>query len=91
MAEVAEKTHYVVQVGSKGRVVLPAEVREALGLREGERLLFTVEPEGTVRVEPLRKVVEEVYGLFRNLAPGVSLVEELIRERREEARREELE
>ncbi|WP_105318329.1 AbrB/MazE/SpoVT family DNA-binding domain-containing protein [Thermus tenuipuniceus] len=90
MVGAKKKAHYVVQVGSKGRVVLPAEVREALGLREGERLLSTVEPEGTVRVEPLRKAVEEVYGLFRNVAPGVSLVEELIRERREEARREEL-
>lgn len=40
----------------------------------------------------MRKVVEEVYGLYKDLVPpGVSLVEELIRERREEARREELE
>lgn len=90
MVGIKKKTHYVVQVGSKGRVVLPAEVREAWGLREGERLLLSVEPEGTVRVEPLRKVVEEVYGLFRNVAPGVSWVEELLQERREEARREEL-
>ncbi len=91
MGSTAEKTHFLVQVGSKGRVVLPAEVREALDLKEGERLLLTLEPEGGIRVEPLRKVVEETYGILGHLAPGVSLVEELIRERREEARKEEAE
>ncbi|TBH21194.1 MULTISPECIES: AbrB/MazE/SpoVT family DNA-binding domain-containing protein [Thermus] len=92
MGQVLEKTHYVLQVGSKGRVVLPAEVRAALGVGEGERLLLTLESDGTVSLKPMRKVVEEVYGLYKDLVPpGVSLVEELIRERREEARREELE
>ncbi|WP_243031774.1 AbrB/MazE/SpoVT family DNA-binding domain-containing protein [Thermus altitudinis] len=91
MGATTEKTHFLVQVGSKGRVVLPAEVREALHLKEGERLLLTLEPEGGIRVEPLRKVVEETYGILGHLAPGVSLVEELIRERREEARKEEAE
>ena len=99
MGATAEKTHFLVQMGSKGRVVLPVEVREALDLKiaptgltkEGERLLLTLEPEGRIRVKPLRKVVEESYGILGHLAPGVSLVEELIRERREEARKEEAE
>ncbi|WP_423247874.1 AbrB/MazE/SpoVT family DNA-binding domain-containing protein, partial [Thermus altitudinis] len=33
MGSTAEKTHFLVQVGSKGRVVLPAEVREVLDLK----------------------------------------------------------
>ncbi|WP_243028717.1 AbrB/MazE/SpoVT family DNA-binding domain-containing protein [Thermus albus] len=91
MGASAEKTHFLVQVGSKGRVVLPAEVREALDLMEGERLLLTLEPEGGIRVEPLRKVVEETYGILGHLAPGMSLVEELIRDLWEEAWKEEAE
>ncbi|NER33225.1 MAG: hypothetical protein F6J93_03985 [Oscillatoria sp. SIO1A7] len=35
-----------------------------------------------------RQQVEKVQGIFKDIAPGVSLAEELIRERREEARRE---
>ena len=36
-------------------------------------------------------MVGETYGILGHLAPGVNLVEELIRERREEARKEEAE
>ncbi|MDM7324086.1 MAG: AbrB/MazE/SpoVT family DNA-binding domain-containing protein [Thermus sp.] len=91
MGATAEKTHFTVQLGSKGRVVLPAEVREALGLKEGERLLLRQGPEGTLELVSFRQIARRARGLWRNLAPGESLVEELIRDRREEARREEAE
>jgi len=90
MGQVLEKTHYVLQVGSKGRVVLPAEVRAALGLQEGDRLVARLREDGTLELLSFREVVRRVRGLYKDLVPpGVSLVEELIRERREEARREE--
>ena len=35
-----------------------------------------------------RQQIQKVQGIFKDIAPGVSLAEKLIRERREEARRE---
>ncbi|WP_114313194.1 AbrB/MazE/SpoVT family DNA-binding domain-containing protein [Thermus caldifontis] len=91
MAQVAEKTQFVVLVGSKGRVVLPAEVREALGLKEGDPILLRRRQDGSFELVSFRQVAHRARGLLKGLSPGVSLVDELIRERREEARREELE
>jgi hypothetical protein len=42
-----------------------------------------------MRLVSLREQVRKVQGLYRHLAPGVDLVEELLKDRREEARREE--
>lgn len=89
MRPVLEKAHYVLQVGSKGRVVLPAEVRAALGLQEGDRLVVRLREDGVLELLSFREVARRVRGLYKDLvSPGVSLVEELIQERREEARKE---
>ena len=78
------ETHFVVRLEAKGRVVLPAEVRKALDLKEGERLLLRLRSEGSLELLSFRQIARRVRGLWRNLAPGESLVEELIRDRREE-------
>ncbi len=36
---------------SKGQITIPKEVREALGLRTGDRLAFRLQQDGTVVVE----------------------------------------
>lgn len=84
----AEPDRFSVTVGARGRVVLPAALRERLGVKEGDRLVLTVEKDGTVKVVSLRDAVRRAQGMFAHLAPGRSLVDELIAERREEARRE---
>ncbi|MGH7562940.1 MAG: AbrB/MazE/SpoVT family DNA-binding domain-containing protein [Gemmatimonadota bacterium] len=38
---------------SKGQVTIPKPVRDRLGLRPGDRLEFTVEPDGRMTIEPL--------------------------------------
>jgi len=81
-----------VQLGERGRVVLPAAVRKRLGWRTGDRLILIVEDSGEVRLASLRQQVQRCEGMFRHLArPGVLLSEELIAERRREAAREERE
>lgn len=87
MAHTARKAH-TVELGARGRLVLPASVRKELDLREGERLLLTVEPSGVLRLSTARDVAEGARGLWREVAPGRSLADELIAERREEAQRE---
>jgi AbrB family looped-hinge helix DNA binding protein len=81
----------LVPVGERGRVVLPASIREALGIREGDRLVAEALPDGTLRLVPLRKIAQMAKGLLADLRPAESWTDELLAERREEAVREERE
>jgi len=78
----------LVNVGPQGRVVLPAVYRVALGLGEGDQLVARVDAGRLVletRENILRRLQVHVRGSVR---PGVSLADELVAERRTEARRE---
>ncbi|MGH8897953.1 MAG: AbrB/MazE/SpoVT family DNA-binding domain-containing protein [Egibacteraceae bacterium] len=74
-----------VRVGPKGRVVIPAAVRQVLGIDEGAVLVARVE--GDELVLTSRAVVKRRLREMFADAPG-SMAEDLIAERREEARRE---
>jgi AbrB family looped-hinge helix DNA binding protein len=77
-----------VKLCEGGRVVIPAEVRKQLGLKVGDHLLLRVENNELrmySRLEGMRRARE----ILRKYVPeGVSLVDELIAERRAEAERE---
>lgn len=78
-----------VMIGDRGRLVLPAAIRSALGLEAGSRMLLTTEPDGSLRLRPYRIVAEESRGLLAGLAgPDVSMTDELIADRRAEGLRE---
>ena len=83
-----QSEHYTLNLGARGRLVLPAPLRQLLGLKEGDRLVVTVQADGSLRLISLREQVSRLQGVFKDIAPFVSLVDELIAERREEARRE---
>jgi AbrB family looped-hinge helix DNA binding protein len=72
------------RLASNGRVVIPAEVREALGLTAGEEFEVVVE-KGEIRLIPRSSIVEFVMDHLQSTARGRSLVDELIDERRREA------
>ena len=79
-----------LQLGKRGRVVLPAHVRKKLGLHPGDRLVLIVDDSGKMRLVSLRQQVQKCMGMFKDLAPPGKLVsEELIADRRREAQREE--
>ncbi len=70
---------------SGGRVQLPADVRRALALAEGDTVLIEVK-DGEVRLRPLREAMRRVQELVRPfIVEGVSVVDELIADRRREA------
>ena len=77
----------VVRVGPQGRIVIPAAVREELGLGVGDELSTRVE-DGQLVLERREDVARRLRKRFASVAPGRSLSEELIAERREEARTE---
>lgn len=81
-----------IVVGDRGRVVLSAEVRHALGLKAGSRMLLSTEEDGSLRLRPYRSVADQGRGMLAGLAPaGESMVDELLAERRREAAREDRE
>ena len=85
----AHTEQFVVSLGDRGRVVLPASLREKLQLTAGDRLILTVDEDGSLRVASLRQVAKKFRGYFKDLVPaGRSLAAELIQERRDEAGRE---
>lgn len=88
MAHTAKSEHYDLQVGERGRLVLPAQVRKRLALKGGAHLVLTIEPDGRMVLMPLRDQVHKARGLWRDVAPGRNLADELIDERRQEAHKE---
>ncbi len=75
-----------VRFGEQGRLVVPGRLREALGFEPGDPLVVRVQ-DGRLVVESRESVVRRIQERFAT--PGRSLVDELIAERRREARQEE--
>lgn len=76
------------KVGEDGTVVIPASIRDELGICAGKDVLMLVE-DGELRVFTIRRGIERAQEIVRRFVPeGVSLVDELIAERRAEAARE---
>ncbi len=70
-----------VVLGQQGRVVIPAEVRAALGLAPGDRLHLYLSGARLVLERPEDAVVE-LRGLAASVPRDRSLVNELLAERR---------
>jgi AbrB family looped-hinge helix DNA binding protein len=76
------------RIGGGGRIVIPAEYREKLGMREGEEVTLTLDDFG-VRVSTARLALRHLQELAKTRVPkGKRVSDELIAERRAEARRE---
>ncbi len=77
-----------VRVDAAGRVVVPAELRQELGITAGDDLILSADSQG-IHLQTFAQAVQaaqEVLAPYR--VAGESIVDELIRDRRQEARRE---
>ncbi len=73
------------RLGSDGRIVLPAVVRRALGLRPGDQLIIDVEGR-EIRLVTVAEAARRAQELVRRYVdPGESLAESLVAERRRES------
>ncbi|MCD6541430.1 AbrB/MazE/SpoVT family DNA-binding domain-containing protein [Candidatus Bipolaricaulota bacterium] len=59
-----------VKLGRKGQVVIPKEVREALGLQEGDMLLVGVEEGGRVVLAPPEEYARRTKGALHGIWGG---------------------
>lgn len=84
----SDPSRQVVELGAGGRVVIPAPFRAALGMKPGDKL--TIRLEGNeLRIYTRREGIRRVREMIGKYIPeGVSLVDELIAERRAEAAKE---
>jgi AbrB family looped-hinge helix DNA binding protein len=83
-------THQTIglTLAANGRVVIPAAMRAALGLKDGSRLVARLE-DGAIILEPIEASVRRAQALVAAHAnPRGGLVEDLIAERRAAAARE---
>ncbi|MDP2661452.1 MAG: AbrB/MazE/SpoVT family DNA-binding domain-containing protein [Dehalococcoidia bacterium] len=75
------------RMSKDGRLVVPATLRKALGIKPGDEVVIIVE-EGELRVLGAFQAIARAQALVRRYVPeGRSLSQELIQERREEASR----
>ena len=80
--------HHRVRLDKAGRIVIPAGLRRHWHLKTGDTLLLTEEASGAT-LRTLDNVIKETGAYFKRFIPaGVSLVDELLADRRDEAARE---
>jgi AbrB family looped-hinge helix DNA binding protein len=78
-----------LRINENGRVVIPAAFRKALGIKRGDEVVLRIEDD-ELRITTMKKRIERAQRLVRKyVKPAVSLVDELIAERRREAARDE--
>jgi bifunctional DNA-binding transcriptional regulator/antitoxin component of YhaV-PrlF toxin-antitoxin module len=76
------------RLGEKGRFVIPAAMRQALGVDVGGVLDLRL-IDGELRISSIRSRIQRVQARARQIIPpGVSIADELSAERREAAKHE---
>ncbi len=76
-----------IRIGPQGRLVIPSSLRKRLNIEEGTRLLAKIENDCLVLELP-DAVLERTRHRFSKIPKTVSLVDELIADRRASAKRE---
>lgn len=77
-----------IKLGEGRRVAIPADLCKRYGIKPGDPLVLEAS-DHAMTIRPYDEVIREVQAYFKNVAPsGVILSDELSRDRRAEAKRE---
>lgn len=78
-----------MKMSGGGRIVIPIEIRQAMDIKEGDTVLWELR-DGKAQLTTRMAQLREAQAMVRKFVPaGVSLVDELITERRGENARDE--
>lgn len=64
---------------SKGQTTIPKEIRESLGMKAGDRMTFTLMPDGTVVMRVKNKSIAQLAGMLRKKGRKAIPIEQLSR------------
>jgi AbrB family looped-hinge helix DNA binding protein len=88
MGSIVNSEPVFAKINESGRVLIPVSIRKEMNLNAGDDLLMEVE-DGVLRIESYRARIRRIQEEFRQFTkPGVLASDQLIAERRDEARRE---
>ena len=74
-------------VTSKGQVTIPKPVRDRLNIKDGDPIALILEKDGTITLKTRDVAIRSLRGMLKHLAiPGRLASDELIAERRREAK-----
>jgi AbrB family looped-hinge helix DNA binding protein len=76
------------RVSKNGRIVIPAAFRKALGVDDGDELVLRLQDDEVLVTTLQRRIRRAQERARRYVKPGTSPVDELLKERREAAKRE---
>ncbi len=77
-----------VRVNENGRVVIPAAFRKALGIEAGDEVVLSIQDD-ELRITTQQRRIQRARRRARQyVKPGMSLVDELLADRREAAKNE---
>ena len=86
---VTKRVELSTRINENGRIVIPAEIRAKMNLKPGDPVLMKLDEDGVLRIESHMARIRRIQDELRKYGkPGVLMSDELIAERREEARRE---
>jgi AbrB family looped-hinge helix DNA binding protein len=87
--ESSDKNHatFRARVDPAGRVLIPANARQRLGIEQGDEVIVEIDERG-LHITTAQQALKEVQAYFATIKTSGSIVDELIRERRQEAARE---
>lgn len=78
-----------MKMSEGGRVVVPVEIRQSMGLKEGDTVLWELHDGVAVLTTRLAQLRQAQALVRRHVAPAVSLADDLIADRRAENARDE--
>lgn len=76
-----------LNIAANGRMVLPKAVREAMGLHGAAKVTLILDEEGVRLESPLQRL-ERARALYRKTAKNPRTVDDFLRDRRKEAKRD---